>query len=44
MAKSANLYVRIEPDVKGQEGEILVSKGILVCNGINNAYSGVSIQ
>ena len=37
-AKSANLYARIEPDVKEQAEEILATLGIPASNAINMFY------
>ena len=39
MAKSANLYARIEPEVKEQAENILATLGIPVSNAINSFRS-----
>ena len=39
MAKSANLYARIEPDVKEQAESILSALGIPASNAINMFYN-----
>ena len=44
MAKSANLYARIEPDVKEQAEEILASLGIPVSNAINMYYKQIILH
>lgn len=41
MAKSANLYVRIEPDVKEQAESILSALGIPASNAINMFYKQI---
>ena len=43
-AKSANLYVRIEPDVKEQAEEILSALGITASNAINMFYKQIILQ
>lgn len=40
-AKSANLYARIEPDVKEQAEEILATLGIPASNAINMFYKQI---
>ena len=42
--KSANLYVRIEPDVKEQAEGILAALGIPVSNAINMFYKQIILQ
>lgn len=44
MAKTANLYVRIEPDVKGQAESILAALGIPASNAINMFYKQIILQ
>ncbi|WP_347487568.1 type II toxin-antitoxin system RelB/DinJ family antitoxin [Desulfoscipio sp. XC116] len=44
MAKSANLYARIEPEVKEQAERILSALGIPVSNAINMFYKQIIIQ
>jgi len=44
MAKSANLYVRIEPDVKEQAESILETLGIPASNAINMFYKQIILQ
>lgn len=44
MAKSANLYVRIEPDVKEQAENILQTLGISASNAINLFYKQIILQ
>lgn len=44
MAKSANLYVRIEPDVKEQAENILTALGIPASNAINMFYKQIILQ
>ena len=43
-AKSANLYVRIEPDVKEQAESILSALGIPASNAINMFYKQIILQ
>ena len=43
-AKSANLYVRIEPDVKEQAEGILSALGITASNAINMFYKQIILQ
>ena len=43
-AKSANLYVRIEPDVKEQAEGILSALGIPASNAINMFYKQIILQ
>lgn len=43
-AKSANLYARIEPDVKEQAESILSALGIPVSNAINMFYKQIIFQ
>ena len=43
-AKSANLYARIEPDVKEQAEQILASLGIPASNAINMFYKQIILQ
>ncbi len=43
-AKSANLYARIEPDVKEQAEMILSTLGIPVSNAINMFYKQIILQ
>ena len=42
--KSANLYARIEPDVKEQAEEILAALGIPASNAINMFYKQIILQ
>lgn len=44
MAKTANLYARIEPDVKEQAESILAALGIPVSNAINMFYKQIILQ
>lgn len=44
MAKTANLYVRIEPDVKEQAENILTALGIPASNAINMFYKQIILQ
>ena len=44
MAKTANLYARIEPDVKEQAEGILTALGIPVSNAINMFYKQIILQ
>lgn len=44
MAKSANLYARIEPDVKEQAESILQTLGIPASNAINMFYKQIILQ
>lgn len=44
MAKTANLYARIEPDVKEQAESILQALGIPVSNAINIFYKQIILQ
>ncbi len=44
MAKSANLYVRIEPEVKEQAEKILSALGIPASNAINMFYKQIILQ
>lgn len=43
-AKSANLYARIEPEVKEQAEEILSALGIPASNAINMFYKQIILQ
>ena len=43
-SKTANLYARIEPDVKEQAEYILNSLGIPVSNAINMFYKQIILQ
>ncbi|MCD8027102.1 MAG: type II toxin-antitoxin system RelB/DinJ family antitoxin [Erysipelotrichaceae bacterium] len=43
-AKSANIYVRIEPDVKEQAESILSTLGIPASNAINMFYKQIILQ
>jgi DNA-damage-inducible protein J len=43
-AKSANLYARIEPDVKEQAERILSALGIPASNAINLFYKQIILQ
>lgn len=42
--KTANLYARIEPEVKDQAESILTSLGIPVSNAINMFYKQIILQ
>ena len=44
MAKSANLYARIEPDVKEKAEDILAALGIPASNAINMFYKQIILQ
>ena len=44
MAKSANLYVRIEPDLKEQAESILTALGIPASNAITMFYKQIILQ
>ncbi len=44
MAKTSNLYARIEPDVKEQAEKILSALGIPVSNAINMFYKQIILQ
>ena len=44
MAKTANLYARIEPDVKEHAEGILTALGIPVSNAINMFYKQIILQ
>ena len=44
MAKSANLYARIEPDVKEQAEAILTALGIPASNAITMFYKQIILQ
>jgi len=44
MAKSANLYARIEPDVKEQAEKILAALGIPASNAITMFYKQIILQ
>ena len=44
MAKSANLYARIEPEVKSQAEAILAQLGIPASNAINMFYKQIILQ
>ena len=44
MAKTANLYARIEPEVKDQAESILEALGIPVSNAINMFYKQIILQ
>ncbi len=44
MAKSANLYARIEPDVKEQAESILNALGISASNAITMFYKQIILQ
>ena len=44
MSKSANLYVRMEPDIKEQAEKILSALGIPASNAINMFYKQIIIQ
>ncbi|MBQ8814573.1 MAG: type II toxin-antitoxin system RelB/DinJ family antitoxin [Lachnospiraceae bacterium] len=43
-SKTANLYARIEPDVKNQAESILNALGIPVSNAINMFYKQIILQ
>ena len=43
-AKSANVYARIEPDIKDQAEKILSALGIPVSNAINMFYNQIILQ
>lgn len=44
MAKTANLYARIEPEVKEEAESILQALGIPVSNAINMFYKQIILQ
>ncbi len=44
MAKTANLYVRIEPEIKEQAEMILSALGIPASNAINMFYKQIVLQ
>ena len=44
MAKSANLYVRIEPDLKEQAENVLSALGIPASNAITMFYKQIILQ
>lgn len=44
MAKTANLYARIEPEVKEEAEEILAALGVPASNAINMFYKQIIIQ
>lgn len=44
MSKSANLYARIEPDVKERAESILAALGIPASNAINMFYKQIILQ
>lgn len=44
MAKSANLYARIEPEIKEQAENILAALGIPASNAINMFYKQIILQ
>ena len=44
MAKTANLYARIEPDVKEQAESILTALGIPASNAINMFYKQIILH
>ena len=44
MAKSANLYARIEPEVKEEAERILTMLGIPASNAINMFYKQIILQ
>ena len=44
MAKSANLYARIEPDIKEQAEDILDALGISASNAITMFYKQIILQ
>lgn len=43
-SKTANLYARIEPDIKNQAESILSALGIPVSNAINMFYKQIILQ
>jgi DNA-damage-inducible protein J len=43
-AKSANLYARIEPEVKERAEDILAALGIPISNAINMFYKQIILQ
>ncbi|GAP00286.1 type II toxin-antitoxin system RelB/DinJ family antitoxin [Fructobacillus ficulneus] len=44
MAKTSNLYVRIEPEIKDQAEKILSTLGIPASNAINMFYKQIILQ
>ena len=44
MAKTANLYARIEPDVKEEAENILTALGVSVSSAINMFYKQIILQ
>ncbi|MCR5202851.1 MAG: type II toxin-antitoxin system RelB/DinJ family antitoxin [Lachnospiraceae bacterium] len=44
MAKTANLYARIEPDVKEEAENILSTLGLTASNAINMFYKQIILQ
>ena len=44
MSKTANLYARIEPEVKEQAEAVLAALGIPVSNAINMFYKQIILQ
>ena len=44
MAKTANLYARIEPEVKDQAESILEALGVPVSNAISMFYKQIILQ
>ncbi len=44
MSKTANLYVRIEPDIKEQAEQILSALGITASNAIKMFYKQIILQ
>ena len=44
MAKTANLYARIEPEIKNKAESILEELGIPVSNAINMFYKQIILQ
>ena len=44
MAKTANLYARIEPEVKKEAEEILTALGVPVSNAITMFYKQIILQ
>ena len=44
MAKTSNLYARIEPEVKEQAEDILSALGIPVSNAINMFYKQIILH
>ena len=44
MAKSANLYARIEPEIKEQAEKILSTLGIPASNAINMFYKQIILH